>query len=186
MFRNVFSEFEVRAQYIKVSGDTAYTTMSCVGSSAEELEVKVVTKNCRGELAEEIVTGTGSGTLTESLHVPYEIYNRIYAMSQTTLATGVVAYGQSSAHPEFALTQDVYDETGDRKFKAYPRCIIENGPSRSVENGATEVPELNLTIRLLPDDYGNCMYECYVADADDDLASNWLEGFDADDVQAGA
>ena len=186
MFRNVFSEYEVRSQYIKLTTDDAYTAMSCVGTSEEELEVKVVTKNCRGVLAEEIITGTGSGTLTESLHVPYEIYNKIYAMTHSTELDGVVSYGQLNTHPEFSITQEVYDETGDLKYKAYPRCTIESGPTRSVENGAEEVAELELEIKLLPDDYGQCMYELLVSADTNGLASSWLEGFTSDMVQATA
>ena len=186
MYRNVFSEFEVRSQYIKVSGSDSFVSMSCVGSSEESLEVKVVTKNCRGELAEEVVMGAGNGTLTESLHVPYEIYNAIYDMTHSTEVAGVYSYGQLNTHPEFALTQEVYDETGDLKYKAYPRCIIESGPNRPVTNGQTEVPELSLTITLLPDDYGQCMYECLVSETDSTITDAWLEGFTSDLVQATA
>lgn len=184
MFREVFSEFEVRAQYIKLADEDSYSTMSCVGTSEEKLEAKIVTKNCRGVLAEEIVVGAGSGTLNESLHVPYDIYNKIYAMTHSTEASGVRSYGQLNTHPEFSLTQAVYDETGDLKYKAYPRCIIENGPNRSVENGAEEVPELELEIKLLPDDYGQCMYELVVSNDTAGLADTWLTGFTSDLVQA--
>lgn len=65
MTKGVFSEFEVKEQWIKVKGEESYSTMSCVGSSEEELEVKVITKKCRGVKAKEKVKGTGSGTLTE-------------------------------------------------------------------------------------------------------------------------
>lgn len=184
MTKGVFSEFEVQEQWIKVAGDEAYTTMSCVGSSEEELEVKVITKNCRGRKAKEKVKGTGNGTLKESLHVPYEIYNKVYNMTRDTLANGVVAYGQNSTHPEFSITQKVLDEDDVMKYKAYPRCIIESGPTRSVENGAEEVAELELTIALLPDDYGECMYEALAEGLDDSIASKWLEDFTPELVRA--
>ncbi|MGN1156180.1 MAG: hypothetical protein ACI4TK_08390 [Agathobacter sp.] len=183
MTKGVFSEFDVLEQNIKASGDEKYSSMSCVGSSEEELEVKVIIKKCRGAKAKEIVKGTGNGKLKESLHVPYEIYNKIYAMTRESLIEGVSAYGQNSKHPEFAITQKVLDEDDEVKYKAYPRCIIEEGPKRSVENGAEEVPELELTIALLPDEYGECMYEALESNLDETVASKWLEDFTPEMVQ---
>lgn len=178
MTKGVFSEFEVKEQWIKMTGEESYSTMSCVGSSEEELEVKVITKNCRGVKAKEKVRGTGSGTLTESLHVPRDIYNKMYNMNRENLKKGVYAYGQNSSHPEFSITQRVLDEDDEEKLKAYPRCILESGPKRSVENGQEEVPELELTITLLPDDNGECMYEALKSELDEETAGKWLEHFE--------
>lgn len=183
MTKGVFSEFEVKEQWIKVAGEENYSTMSCVGSSEEELEVKVITKKCHGVKAKEKVKGTGSGTLTESLHVPRDVYNKMYDMTRANLKKGVYAYGQNSSHPEFSITQRVLDEDDEEKFKAYPRCILESGPKRSVENGQEEVPELELTITLLPDDNGECMYEALKSELDEEVAGKWLEHFDTSLVQ---
>ena len=183
MTKGVFSEFEVKEQWIKMADEESYSTMSCVGSSEEELEVKVITKKCRGVKAKEKVKGTGSGTLTESLHVPRDIYNKMYDMTRANLKEGVYAYGQNSSHPEFSITQRVLDEDDDEKFKAYPRCILESGPKRSVENGQEEVPELELTITLLPDDNGECMYEALKSELDEETAGKWMEHFDTSLVQ---
>lgn len=184
MTKGVFSEFEVKEQWIKVKGEESYSTMSCVGSSEEELEVKVITKKCRGVKAKEKVKGTGSGTLTESLHVPRVIYNKMYDMNRANLKKGVYAYGQSSSHPEFSITQRVLDEDDEEKFKAYPRCILESGPKRAVENGQEEVPELELTITLLPDDNGECMYEALKSELEEETAGKWLEHFETSLVQS--
>ena len=184
MTKGVFSEFEVKEQWIKVAGEENYSTMSCVGSSEDELEVKVITKKCRGVKAKEKVKGTGSGTLTESLHVPRDIYNKMYDMTRANLKEGVYAYGQNSSHPEFSITQSVLDEDDEEKFKAYPRCILESGPKRSVENGQEEVPELELTITLLPDDNGECMYEALKSELDEETAGKWLEHFETSLVQS--
>lgn len=184
MTKGVYSEFEVQEQHIKVKGEDSFLDMNCVGSSEEELEVKVITKNCRGVVAKKKVKGTGNGTLTESLHVPYTIYNMIYDMvHEDELLEGVVGYGQKSTHPEFALTQKVLDEDDVVKLKAYPRCILESGPKRPVENGAEEVPELELTISLLPDDYGFCMYEALASAVSSTVADTWLTAFTSDLVR---
>ena len=184
MTNGVFSEFEVKEQHIKMADEDSYSTMSCVGSSEEELEVKIITKKCRGAIAKEKVKGTGNGTLTESLHVPRDIYNKIYDMNRPNLKKGVYAYGQNSSHPEFSITQRVLDEDGVEKFKAYPRCVLESGPKRPVENGQEEVPELELTIKLLPDDNGECMYEALKSELDEETSGKWLEHFDTSLVQS--
>lgn len=184
MTKGVFSEFEVKEQWIKVAGEENYSTMSCVGSSEEELEVKVITKKCRGVKAKEKVKGTGSGTLTESLHVPRDVYNKMYNMTRENLKKGVYAYGQNSSHPEFSITQRVLDEDDEEKLKAYPRCILESGPKRSIENGQEEVPELELTITLLPDNNGECMYEALKSELEEEIAKKWLEHFDTSLVQS--
>lgn len=184
MTNGVFSEFEVKEQHIKMADEDSYSTMSCVGSSEEELEVKIITKKCRGAIAKEKVKGTGNGTLTESLHVPRDIYNKMYDMNRPNLKKGVYAYGQNSSHPEFSITQRVLDEDGVEKFKAYPRCVLESGPKRPVENGQEEVPELELTIKLLPDDNGECMYEALKNELDEETAGKWLEHFDTSLVQS--
>lgn len=184
MTNGVFSEFEVEEQHIKMADEDSYSTMSCVGSSEEDLEVKIITKKCRGAIAKEKVKGTGNGTLTESLHVPRDTYNKMYNMNRPNLKKGVYAYGQNSSHPEFSITQRVLDEDGVEKFKAYPRCVLESGPKRPVENGQEEVPELELTIKLLPDDNGECMYEALKSELDEETAGKWLEHFDTLLVQS--
>lgn len=184
MTNGVFSEYEIREQYIKVTdADDTFVSMSCVGSSEEELEVITVTKKCRGKIIKRRIYGTGSGSLKESIHVPYEVYNKIYNMDQEALVDGVKGYGTENVHPEFALTQRVFDEDGVEKLKAYPRCIMESGPKRSVENGAEEVSELELEITLMPDDSGYCMYEALVNDVDASVVSAWLTDFSTDLVQ---
>ncbi len=178
MTKGVYSEYEVKEQYIKVTGEAAYSPMSCVGTAEEELEVKTVSKKCRGVVAKKRTRGTGNGTLKESLHVPYEIYKKLYDMNaDSTLAEGVAAYGNDSLHPTFALTMKVLDEDDVVKYKAYPNCTMESGPTRKIENGAEEVAELELTISLLPDDYGKCMYEALEDELDSATKAAWLTSF---------
>jgi hypothetical protein len=177
MTKGVFSEFEVKEQHIKVAGDEAFMDMNCVGRSEEELDVKTVTKKCRGVVAKQKTRGAGTGKLTLSLHVPRAVYNKIYGMQHSTLAEGVYGYGQDSVHPEFALTQKVLDEDDEVKLKAYPRCILESGPKRPIENGAEEVAELEMEVTLLPDENGLCMYEALETEVSQTIASSWLTNF---------
>ena len=185
MTNGVFSEYEVQQMYIKDLSEQSgsYAEASCVGSSQEELDTKVVTKSCRGVVRKKRVRGAGTGRLTLKLHVPRAIYNKMYAMSHTSLTTGVYGYGEKSVHPELAITQKVMDEDGVVKLKAYPRCIVENGPNRPIENGAEEVAELDLELSLMPDDYGFCMYEALASEATA-IADTWMTAFTSSMAQA--
>ena len=182
---NIFSEFEIIEQHIKVAGEDTYEDMNCVGSSEEELAVRTITKKCRGRIRKKRTRGTGDGTLKESLHVPRTVYNKIYDMTREKLAKGVYAYGENSKHPEFSLTQTVLDEDENVKYKAYPRCILSSGPSRKIENGAEEVAELEMTIDLMPDENGECMYEALESELEsEEIKQQWLTNFSLELVKA--
>lgn len=182
---NIFSEFEIIEQHIKVAGEDTYEDMNCVGSSEEELAVRTITKKCQGRIRKKRTRGTGDGTLKESLHVPRTVYNKIYDMTREKLAKGVYAYGENSKHPEFSLTQKVLDEDENVKYKAYPRCILSSGPSRKIENGAEEVAELEMTIDLMPDENGECMYEALESELEsEEIKQQWLTNFSLELVKA--
>lgn len=181
---SVFSEYELRKMGIKFKSGEAYLSADCVGSCEEELESKVITKKCRGNVVKTTVKGTGSGTLTISMHMPYEIYIQAYGMKLDTLIEGVQAYGQNSRHEAFAIVQDVFDEDGVEKFKAYPNCIIQTGVARKIENGAEEVAEIEMEVSIMPDEYGNGVYEALASELTDETAkTTWMTAFTPDMVQ---
>lgn len=184
MTNGVFSEYELREMGVKLNGDTEYKTASCVGSCEETLNAKVISKSCRGVVFKKTVKGDGTGTLSISMHMPYDLYTDAYGMNLDTLIEGVKAYGTNSIHKGFAIVQHVYDEDGVEKFKAYPNCIIETGVSRKIENGAEEVAEIELEVSLMPDDKGNCMYEALATELKDETAkSTWMTAFTPEMVQ---
>lgn len=186
MTNGVFSDYEVREMGIKFNPSTSntYKTANCVGSSEEEMEAKVITKSCRGAVAKKIVKGTGNGTLSLSLHMPWEIYVEAYGMELDTLVEGVKAYGQNSRHKDFSLTQHVYDEDGVEKYVAYPNCIIESGKTSKIENGAEEVAEIELEISVQPDEFGNGVYTALATElADETIKSKWMTAFEPSMVQ---
>lgn len=180
----VFSEYELRKMGIKFKSAEIYTSADCVGSCEEELESKVITKKCRGNVVKRKVKGTGNGTLKISMHMPYEIYEQAYGMKLDSLIEGVRAYGQNSVHEEFAIVQDVFDEDGNEKFKAYPNCIIQSGLSRKIENGAEEVAEVELEVSVMPDEFGNGMYEALAETLAEEVKSKWMTGFEPNMVQS--
>lgn len=181
---SVFSEYELRKMGFKFKSGEEYLSADCVGSCEEELESKVITKKCRGNVVKTTVKGTGSGTLSISMHMPYEIYTQAYGMNLDTLIEGVKAYGQNSRHEAFAIVQDVFDEDGIEKFKAYPNCIIQTGVARKIENGAEEVAEIELEVSVMPDEYGNGVYEALASElADSNLKTTWMTAFEPSLVQ---
>ena len=92
----VFSEFELREMAVKFNGETSasYIHMDCVGECEEEMEVRVVTKKCRGKVKKTRVKGTGTGTLKLSAHVPYNIFTKAFGMENAKTIDGVMSYGE--------------------------------------------------------------------------------------------
>ena len=184
MTNGVFSEYELREMGIKFKSATEYKTANCVGSCEEEMDAKVVSKSCRGVVIKKKVKGTGTGKLSLSMHMPWEIYTQAYGMDLDTLIDGVMAYGQNSVHEEFSVTQHVYDEDGVEKYKAYPNCVIETGVARKIENGAEEVAEIELEVSVMPDQYGNGVYEALASDLKEEtLKAQWMTKFEPSMVQ---
>ena len=184
MTNGVFSEYELKEMGIKTEGTAEFVAANCVGSCEEELDTRVVSKSCRGVVTKKTVKGAGTGKLTISMHMPWKVYTDLYGMNLDTLIDGVKAYGTNSVHKKFAMTQHVFDEDGVEKFKAYPNCIIETGISRKIENGAEEVAEIELEVSLMPDEYGNCVYEALAEELTDITAKeNWLTNFEPSMVQ---
>lgn len=179
----VFSEFELRKMGLKFGKTTEYKSVDCVGSSEEEMNTKIITKKCRGVVVKEVVRGDGTGKLKITAHIPYEVYVEAYGMELGTLKEGVKAYGRNSVHSAFSVVQDVFDEDGNEKFKAYPNCVIETGVARKIENGAEEVAELELEIAVMPDEYGNGMYEALAEGLDQAISSKWMTAFEPSLVQ---
>ena len=179
------SDFEIDQMGIKFEGGEAYESVNCLGSVEEEMEAKVVTKSCRGVVAKTRVKGTGAGTLKISAHIPWAVYTKAYGMELETLIEGVKAYGRNSVHKGMSVVMHVLDEDNNEKLKAYPNCIISSGGvTRKTENGAEEVAEIELEIAVMPDDYGNGLYEAVVDELTDETAkTTWMTAFAPELVQ---
>lgn len=173
-YENVFSEYEIKNTSIKFADGETFKKIGCVGNIEEELEVKVVTKNCEGVVAKSVARGSGSGTLTISLHMNYALYVEAFGMEQATLKDGIMAYGKNSKHKEFTLVAEVYDEDGNAKLVAYPRCVMSSAPACTIENGAEEVAEIEVEINLFSDEDGNCKYEAVTVGMAEDITEQWL------------
>lgn len=177
------SEFEVKKIGFKFEGADGYQTVECIGSMEEDMAVKTVTKKCRGVVKKKRSRGTGEGTLKLTCHIPYALYVEAFGMKLASLIDGVYAYGQNSVHKNFSLVADVEDEDGNEKLKAYPNSAMNTGVVRKIENGAEEVAELELEVGVMPDEYGNGLYETLIEEGDEETANEWMTAFTPEMVQ---
>ena len=178
------SDFELDQLGIKFDGDDSYTSVNCVGSMEEDMTVKSVSKSCRGVVVKKRSKGTGEGTLKVTAHIPWAVFTKAYGMELDTLIEGVKAYGRNSTHKTFSTVAHVLDEDNNAKFKAYPNCVINTGVVRKIENGAEEVAEMELEIGVMPDDYGNGLYEAVEAEiTDETVKTTWMTAFTPELVQ---
>ena len=175
-YQNVFSNFEIKNASIKFNKDTAgsFTKLGCVGSANEELAVTVISKNCEGVLAKTVSRGAGSGAVSMSLHMKYELYVKAFGMDQAGLKAGVMAYGRNSRHQEFTLVAQIFDEDGNEKLIAYPRAIMASAPAFTITNGAEEVAEIEIEINLFADDEGNVKYEAVLDEDNKEALKDWM------------
>lgn len=184
MTNGVFSDFELDQLGIKFKSKTEYMSVNCVGSCEEEMESKVITKSCRGTVVKKVARGTGNGTLKITAHIPWDVYTEFYGMNLETLIEGVKAYGRNSVHEGFGAVMHIKDEDGAEKYKAYPNCVMETGVVRKIENGAEEVAELEIEASVMPDEYGNGLYEALASElTDESVKTKWMSAFTPELVQ---
>ena len=184
MTNGVFSDYELDELGFKFEGTEAYQSAKCIGAAEEEMEVKVITKSCRGVVAKEKVKGTGRGTVKVTAHMPWEIYTEMYGMNLDSLIDGVKGYGRNSVHKNFGMVAHVTDEDGAEKLVAYPNCVVKTGKARKIENGAEEVAQIELEVSVSPDTYGQGLYETLVSElTDETIKSKWMTAFEPGLVQ---
>lgn len=185
--KKVFSDFELDEWGIKPEGKDTYSTVECIGSCEEEMNTRIITKKCRGVVKKKRVKPTGDGKYKITAHIPWSVYTEIFGMNVDGLIEGVKAYGTNSVHKNFSSTMHITDEDGVEKYKAYPNCVIETGLARKIENGAEEVAEVELEVSVMPDEYGNGLYEALAEElVDEAVKSTWMNAFTPELVQVKA
>lgn len=172
-----YSEFTCDQLGIKIGDEEKHKVAAAVGSIEETMNAKTVVKKYKGIESKTRTKGTGTGEIKLSAHIAYEIYKKMYGMDVDGLIKGVSAYGQNSTHKPFSITCLVLDEDDVKKLKAYPNCIIKEGKSGKIENGGEEVQEIELSISVMPDEFGYGMYEALYDEMDKDAADKWMADF---------
>lgn len=178
-----FSEFELEQMNVKLKGKESFAETGAVGSAEESLDVKSVIKKYKGVEAKNRTRGTGTGSVKYSLHMNYDNYLEMFGMKNENLIEGVAAYGQTSQHQEFMVTEIVLDEDGTKKLIAYPRCMIKSGPSNKIENASEEVAEIELEVSLMPDEYGFAKYEALYDNLEETVRDKWMKEFTSEMVR---
>jgi len=126
--------------------------------------------------------------LTISAHVPVQVVRELFGISNTDLEPGVYAYGADSEGKEFALTGDVIDEFEDvTKLIAFPNCVSAAGFAFTIENGASSVAEMEISLTAYPDSNKKIMYDALIEElTDTTIADTWHEEFDRSLVELAA
>lgn len=178
MYKDGFSEFEVKQSSLKFADEEKAEPVGCVGSLEEKMNTKKITKKCEGVVVKNVRKGDGTGELKVTLHIRYPLFTKVFGMSDETLKTGVYSYGEKSVHPKASYTCLVRDEDGREKLKAYPNVTFDEFFTRKIENGAEEVAEVEATLAVEPDEHGQGLYEALVSEVTDDtVISQWIEHF---------
>lgn len=201
-----FSEFEFKESAIRLNSDdaeaaaaestdeaaaestdealsellTSFVRIGCVGTISQVLNTKTITKKCEGVVTKKRTKHAGDGELKVSLFMQWKVYKILYGMVSNKLKKGVIGYG-NGRHPEFTLVGKALDEDGLVKYKAYPNCVISDGPSPSTDNSSEEVAEIEVTIGVSADANGFCLYEALEDELEDtenaDIKDKWMTEF---------
>lgn len=185
MYDKNFADYEIKEASTKFAEEEQATRIGCVGTFNIEMETKTITKTCEGVVAKKRTRGTGSGTATLNAHAKHSVLSKMLGMVQTALKDGIYAYGSNSKHEEFCFTAKVLDEDGNLKYIACPKMQSETGYVKNIENGAEEVAQGEYTLSIMPDEYGNGIYEMLDSEfTDETTKEQWLNNWSYDLVKA--
>lgn len=165
-------------QYLNAEGQDEGEFFGSIGSISGSTILKELIKNVEGTEAKKRVRPEKM-ELTISAHVPIAVYRKLYGITNKDLKPGVYSYSIDAKGEEFIYTADVIDEFEDvTKLIAFPRCISSTGLQFSIENGASEVAEMELTITVYKDAKNQLMYEAFVDEVTDEtVKAQWHTAF---------
>lgn len=172
----VFSEYELEKQFIKVAGSQEAVDISCTSTCKVTKTLKKATKKCRGmtKKSKPRVIGT---ELEVGVHIPRSVLIDINGLGNESLKQGVNGVSRKNIFKEFLLTQDVRDEDDISLFKAYPRCILSEPVEVNIDNSSDDVVETTLKITVMPDDNDFFEYEGIKDELEAGTQSAWLKNF---------
>lgn len=171
-------------QYLNTEGQEEGEPFGSIGSISGSTVLKELVKIVEGTEAKKRVKPEKM-ELTISAHVPVSVVRRLYGITNDELKAGVYSYSIDAKGDEFVYTADVIDEFEDvTKLIAFPRCISATGLQFNIENGASEVAEMELTLTAYKDENGKLMYEAFVGEVtDEDVKTAWHSSFTPELVQ---
>lgn len=129
---------------------------------------------------------TGSGSVTVSGHYPTDFYSDWTAEHGDTGVKAKVATDHKGAViPAMCLTAKVMDENNNVLYLAFPRTVISNDWTQSVDNTSDDVAEVDMTMTYQPDEHGNGYYKALESDLDETTKSKWMTQFTPSLVRGG-
>lgn len=182
MQQTEFSEYSIKEMNLNFGNQNSMPA-GCIGTCEEALDVKILTKKCKGVVTKKKTKHSGGGELKITGHMLLEAYYTMHGMKNADLAEGVMSFGSGSM-PSMCITMVVLDEDDNVKLKAYPNSTVSSGPARKIDASSEEIAEVELTISLAADSNGNCLYEKIVdPTTDEELMTKWMTNFNYDLVE---
>lgn len=185
-----FTEFSAKKTAVRLNNsgeeNAEFIRIGCVGTVGQTLNTKTIIKKCEGVITKKVTKHAGDGELKITLHMQWVVYKMLYGMNSSKLKEGVIGYG-CGTHPEFTLVMESLNEDDEVKYKAYPKCVINDGPNPNIDNGSEEVAEIEVTIGISADDNGFCLYEALESELKDEtVKESWMTDFNPELVLAAA
>jgi hypothetical protein len=183
-----YNVLRLSARFPDMDAATEALLFGYANSFEESVTTTTITKRYEGVVRKTRALGTGSGTISMSLHMQYDVFAKSFGMVfPDLLKPGVQGYGSESRHVPFVLTCLVENEDGKRLLRAYPQAIAQEGFSRNSEDNTEEVSALDIVYAFMPDENGFGLYEAFVDDlfpdgTDEDKAAyveQWLLNWDS-------
>lgn len=180
-----FSFFSIKNAYVKLlDSESPAEHLGCIGKYESTMNTKTVVKKCEGVERKSRTCGDGTGTAKITLHMNMEVYRKIYGVKSDDYIKGVYSYGDDSVHKPFCLTAEVYDEDGNEMLLAVPNTIITTGKTMNIENGTEEVSEIEVELKIMPDEDNQGEYTAFVSELENDsVKTSWLTNFTSDLVK---
>lgn len=165
-------------QYLDGDNQEQGKRFGAIGTISGETTLRELIKNVEGVEAKKRVTPEKID-LTISAHIKVDVIRSVFGISNNNLKPGVYGYSINARGKEFVYTADVIDEFEEvTKLIAFPRCVSATGFTFSIENGATEVAEMELTLTAYKDEKGFLYYEGFVDEVDDqEVIEKWHTEF---------
>lgn len=172
-----FSEYSIEEMTLKF-GEGEAIKAGCIGTCEETLDVRVLTKKCKGVITKTVTKPTGTGALKITGHMLLDAYYKMHGMDNDKLKDGIKAFG-SNQLPQMCVCLKVSDEEGNIKLKAYPNATCSSGPSRKIDANAEEIAEVEVSIAISSDEHNECLYEqIIIPETDEALITKWMTNFD--------
>lgn len=133
--------------------------LGCVGALSGQAEVRTKQLMCAGvPVAQK--TKPLSMELTYRGHIPVSVYSALFGLKSETLTPEKKSYNVNSEHAtgEFKFVEsEFYGEK--KRTRTFPNASVISGMAFSVENGAEDIAEVELTIKALKDANGDIYTE---------------------------